>query len=143
VLLLAAASSACSRGTDTPAASVGSAPTRSGNVVKFDASSPQLERIRVVPVTTATLAIDEFDLPGIVEAMPTRVVKLALPVSGRVRQGMVTLGDRVRNGQTLLTTDTPESSTLQSNLRQAAADVKQRNAAVAKAEAALSRARES
>src|SRR4029450_7531444 len=122
---------------DTPAA-----PVRSGNRVQFDASSPQLERIRVVPVATATLAIDELDLPGTVEAMPTRLAKLALPVSGRVRQVMVTLGDHVRNGQTLLTMDTPESSTLQSTLRQAQADVRHCQAAVAKAEADLTRVRD-
>ena len=65
----------------------------------FDPSSPQLERIRVVPVMTATLAVEEFDVPGKVEAVPTRLAKVALPVSGRVRQVMVTLGDHVRSGQ--------------------------------------------
>jgi cobalt-zinc-cadmium efflux system membrane fusion protein len=144
LLMLALSANACSRSSarDATRADTPAAPVRSGNRVQFDASSPQLERIRVVPVATATLAIDELDLPGTVEAMPTRLAKLALPVSGRVQQVMVTLGDRVRNGQTLLTIDTPESSTLQSALRQAEADVRHREAAVAKAEADLGRVRD-
>ena len=55
---------------------------------------------------------------------------------------MVTLGDHVRSGQTLMTVETPDSSTLQSALRQAHADVTHRQAAVVKAEADLSRARD-
>jgi cobalt-zinc-cadmium efflux system membrane fusion protein len=143
--LLALSVASCNRSSErnaTAAAGTPAAPVREGTRVQFDASSPQLERIRVVPVTTATLAVDQFDLPGTVEAMPTRLAKLALPVSGRVRQVMVTLGDHVRNGQTLLTMDTPESSTLQSTLRQAQADVRHRQAAVAKAEADRARVRD-
>ena len=145
LVLFAVSVVSCSRSSErnaTATTRMPAAPVRSGDRVQFDASSPQLERIRVVPVTTATLAVDELDLPGTVEAPPTRLAKLALPVSGRVRQVMVTLGDRVRNGQTLLTMDTPESSTLRSNLRQAQADVRQRKAAVAKAEADLTRVRD-
>jgi cobalt-zinc-cadmium efflux system membrane fusion protein len=110
--------------------------------VRFDPASPQLERLHVVPVTAATLAVDELDLPGTVEAMPTRLVKLALPTTGRVRQVLVTLGDHVKSGQTLLTLETPDSSTLLAALRQAHADVKSRQATVAKAQADLSRARD-
>jgi cobalt-zinc-cadmium efflux system membrane fusion protein len=54
----------------------------------------------------------------------------------------VTLGDRVREGQVLLTIETPEASVLQSGLRQARADVRQRQAALTKAEADVSRARD-
>ena len=98
-------------------------PVRSGNIVRFDAASPQLERIHVAPVAAAMLPVDEFEAPGKVEPLPTRLAKVALPLSGRVRQVMVTLGDHVRSGQTLMTVETPESSTLQSALRQAQADV--------------------
>jgi cobalt-zinc-cadmium efflux system membrane fusion protein len=54
----------------------------------------------------------------------------------------VTLGDRVRQGQTLLTIETPDVSELQSAWRQAQADVKQREAAAAKAEADVTRVRD-
>ena len=74
--------------------------------------------------------------------MPTRLARLALPVPGRVREVRVSIGDRVRNGQVLLTLDTPDVSELQSAWRQAQADVKQREAALAKAEADASRTRD-
>lgn len=139
--VLATLAAACERTTTVPAAAA-ARPTRSGNVVRFDPSSPQLERLRVAPVTEAVLPVDEFDLPGTIEPVPTRVARLALPVPGRVRTVTVTLGDRVRDGQALLTVDTPDVSELQSALRQARADVRQRQAALAKAEADVSRARD-
>ena len=117
-------------------------PSRSGNVVRFDPASLQLERIRVAPVTDAALPIDEFEVPGKVEAIPRSVARLAVPVPGRVRDVTVTLGDRVRAGQVVLTLETPDVSELQSAWRQARADVKQREAAVAKAEADVSRVRD-
>lgn len=136
--------SACrqSRGQTEASATAAAGPTRSENSVRFDAASPQLERIHVAPATAAMLPVDEFEVPGKVEPLPTRLAKVALPLSGRVRQVLVTLGDHVRSAQTLMTVETPESSTLQSALRQANADVTHRHAAVAKAEADLSRARD-
>lgn len=96
----------------------------------------------MTPATAAVLPVDEFDAPGKVAPLPIRLAKIALPVSGRVRQVMATLGDHVRSGQPLMTVETPESSTLRSSLRQAQADVKQRQASVAKAEADVSRVRD-
>ena len=90
----------------------------------------------------ATLPVDEFDIPGKVEPVPKGLARLAVPVPGRVREVTVTLGDRVRDGQVLLTLETPDISELQSAWRQARADVKQREAAVAKADADVSRVRD-
>ena len=112
------------------------------NFIRFDAASPQLERIRVADVTSAVLPVDEFEIPGKVEARPTHLARLALPMAGRVRQVAVTLGDRVRSGQMLLTVETPESSTLLSAWRQVQADVSHRQAALTKAEADATRARD-
>jgi cobalt-zinc-cadmium efflux system membrane fusion protein len=131
------ASSDAATANETPAR-----PVRSGNVIRFDPASPQLERLRVVAVTGAVLPVDELDVPGTIEPVPTRVARLALPVPGRVRTVTVTLGDRVREGQVLLTLETPNASELQSALRQARADVKQRQAALTKAETDVSRARD-
>jgi cobalt-zinc-cadmium efflux system membrane fusion protein len=135
---------ACERTASAPAAATDNVPgaTRSGDVVRFDPASPQLERLRVALVNEAVVPADEFEVPGTIEPVPARVARLALPVPGRVRTVLVTLGDRVREGQVLLSIDTPDVSELQSMLRQARADVRQRQAALAKAEADLSRARD-
>ena len=142
--LVVLAGSACkpSRGQTEASSTAAAEPTRSENSVRFDAGSPQLERIHVAAAEAATLPVDEFEAPGKVEPLPTRLAKVGLPLAGRVRQVLVTLGDHVRNGQTLMTVDTPEASTLQSALRQAQADVTHRHAAVAKAEADVSRVRD-
>jgi cobalt-zinc-cadmium efflux system membrane fusion protein len=113
-----------------------------GNIVRFDPASPQLERVHIAPAAGAVLPVDELEVPGKVEPVPAQLARLALPVPGRVRQVNVTLGDRVRQGQVLLTIETPDISELQSAWRQAQADVRQREAAVAKAEADASRARD-
>jgi cobalt-zinc-cadmium efflux system membrane fusion protein len=93
VLGLAACRPSANRtGTTKPSPQV-SAPVRSGNVVRFDPGSPQLERIRVEAVGAAVLPVEEFDAPAKIEAEPTRLARLALPMAGRVRQVAVTLGD--------------------------------------------------
>jgi cobalt-zinc-cadmium efflux system membrane fusion protein len=117
-------------------------PTRTDNVVRFDPASPQLERLRVAAVIEAVLPVDELDVPGKIEAVPARLARLALPAPGRVRSVGATIGDRVRQGQILLTLETAEVSQLQSAWRQAQADVRQREAALAKANADVSRARD-
>jgi cobalt-zinc-cadmium efflux system membrane fusion protein len=107
--------------------------------VRFDPASPQLERVRVAAVTDATLPVDELEVPGKVEPIPRSLARLAVPVPGRIREVRVTLGDRVSEGQVLLTLETPDVSELQSAWRQAQADVRQREAGVAKAESDVSR----
>lgn len=136
--------SACERtsGGSAPATSAPAGREQSGDVIRFDPASPQLERLRVAPVADAVLPTDEFDVPGTIEPLPTRVARLALPMPGRIRTVSVTLGDRVRQGQLLLTIETPDVSELQAAHRQARAEVAQRQAARAKAEADLDRARD-
>jgi cobalt-zinc-cadmium efflux system membrane fusion protein len=118
------------------------AATRSGNVVKFEPDSPQLTRIRVADVESAAVPADELIAPGKIEADPGRVSRVTLPVAGRVRQVLVTLGDRVEQGQALLTLASPEVSVLQAGWRQAEANVAQARVALAKAEADVSRAQD-
>jgi membrane fusion protein, heavy metal efflux system len=134
--------SGCRASADRPSAGTSDRPTRSDNRVRFDPASPQLERLKVAAVTEAVLPVDEFELPAKIEAVPTRLARIALPAPGRVRSVSVTPGDRVRQGQLLVTVDTPEISQLQSARRQAQADVRQRESAVAKAEADVSRTRD-
>ncbi|MFN8007410.1 MAG: efflux RND transporter periplasmic adaptor subunit [Terriglobia bacterium] len=113
--------------------------SRNGNIIKFDANSPQLKRIGVTVVELFEVPIDEISAPGKVEWNPGRVSRVVLPVSGRVNKVFVGLGDAVREGQPLLTVESPDVSAMQSSLRQAEANISQSTAAVAKAEADLAR----
>jgi len=118
------------------------AATRSGSTIKFDPKSPQLARIRVGKVEAASVPVDEFDAPGKVELNPGRISRVSLPMAGRVRDVMVVLGDEVKQGQALLTLDSPDVATLNSSLRQAEANISQSKATLAKAEADLLRVRD-
>src|SRR5215467_7475214 len=77
------------------------AAVRSGNIIKFDIDSPQLARIRVAPVESSSVPVEEVSAPGKVELNPSRVSHVTLPVAGRVREVLVGLGDAVRQGQTI------------------------------------------
>jgi membrane fusion protein, heavy metal efflux system len=143
VLLL----SACARPSENPAQAEEYVPstkaaTRSGNVVRFDPASPQLTRIRVASVEKAEVPTDELIAPGKVELNPSHVLRVLLPVPGRIRQVQVGLGDRVRQGQPLLILESPEVSAVQSALRQGEANVSQAKVALAKAQADLARVRD-
>src|SRR5262249_46462990 len=106
------------------------AAVRSGNVIKFDINSPQLARIQVAPVESACVAVEEVSAPGKVELNPSRMSRITLPVAGRVREVLVGLGDAVRQGQTVMTVESPDVSSTQSALRQAEANISQAKATV-------------
>jgi membrane fusion protein, heavy metal efflux system len=116
-----------------------SAARREGNIIKFDPESPQLARIRSAPVEQTEVPVDELSAPGKVELNPGRVSRVSLPVAGRVREVMVGLGDAVRQGQTILTVESPDVSSTQSAFRQAEANIAQTKATLTKSEADLAR----
>jgi membrane fusion protein, heavy metal efflux system len=116
--------------------------TRTGKVVRLAADSPQLSRIRLEEATVASVPVDEVTAPGKVEMNPNRVSRIAMPVPGRVRRVLVGLGDAVQTGQPLLTIESADVSSILSALRQAEANLAQGNAALAKSEADLNRARD-
>jgi cobalt-zinc-cadmium efflux system membrane fusion protein len=70
------------------------------------------------------------------------VSRVSIPVAGRVREVTVGLGDSVRQGQTILTLESPDVSATQSALRQAEANIAQSKATVAKSDADLARAKD-
>src|SRR5262245_23118855 len=113
-------------------------PTESGEV-RLPPDSPQLKRLRVEEVQADDVPLDEIVVPGRIEADPTSISKIAVPVAGRVKQVMVTLGDTVTRGQPLFALDSPEIGAAISAYRQAQARLVQTNAAQAKAEADLNR----
>jgi cobalt-zinc-cadmium efflux system membrane fusion protein len=110
--------------------------------VEFPPDSPQLTRLRVEAVETARMPLEEVVAPGKIQAIPTRVSRIAVPVPGRIRKVLVGMGDSVESGRILFTLESPEVSSLMSAHRQADAELSQSRAALAKAEADLSRARD-
>jgi len=108
--------------------------------VALPAGSPQLERLRVEEVRSARVPLEEVIAPGRIQAIPTQVSRVALPVPGRIRRLLVGVGDAVEQGQVLFTIDSPEVSAFVAAYRQARAEVGRAEAALAKAEADLARA---
>jgi len=104
--------------------------------------SPQLTRIGVMTVKTARVASEVVGAPGKIEADPSLVSKVAMPVAGRVTRVMVRLGDAVSRGAPLLTIESPEIGATVSAYRQAEARVSESRAALTKADADLARARD-
>lgn len=115
---------------------------RDGNIIRFDPNSPQLQKIRSAAVEQAEVPVEELSAPGKVELNPGRVSRVSLPVAGRVREVLVGLGDAVRQGQTILTVESPDVSSTQSAWRQAEANISQAKATVAKSEADSARAQD-
>ena len=113
-------------------------PTDSGEI-RLPPESPQLKRLRIEEVRTEQVPVEEVVVPGKIEANPTRISRVALPVAGRVKQVMVTIGDAVRQGQPVIALDSPETAAALSAYRQAQAKVTQAKAAQTKAEADLNR----
>ncbi len=139
--------SACGRSSEKPAKAEEpvrstKAATRSGNIVQLAPDSPQLTRIRVAAVENVEVPTAELIAPGKVELNPSHVSRVSLPVPGRIRQLQVGLGDRVQQGQPILSLESPEVSAVQSALRQGEANVSQAKVALAKAQADLARVRD-
>lgn len=110
--------------------------------VRFRADSPQLQRIKTGVVQAQRMPLEEVTAPGKIQAIPTRVSRISVPVQGRIRQVMVGPGEAVRTGQVLFTLDSPDVATLMSAYRQAEARAGQAKAGLVKAEADLARVRD-
>lgn len=111
---------------------------KSGRVV-LPANSPQLALIKTAPVTTAQMPIDGVVAPGRIEFDATRVARIIMPITGRIDQVLVHLGDSIKAGDPLIEIDSPEAQTALSEWRHAAATVNQAKSAVKKATADLER----
>ncbi len=115
---------------------------RTGDTIQLPPDLPQLKRVQVADVKTERIPVDEVVAPGRIEANPSRVSKIALPVAGRVRSVLVGLGDPVQENQPIILIESSEVPTLQSAHRRAEADMSQAQAALARAEADLQRVRD-
>lgn len=134
--------SGCGRPSTDPASTPLAAPSTESGVVRLPAESPQLKRIRVETAGSDNVPLEEVVAPGKIEAIPSRVARITMPLAGRVKRVLVGLGDTVRPGQMILTIESPEAGIAVSNSQQAEARVQQAKAAVAKGEADLSRVRD-
>jgi cobalt-zinc-cadmium efflux system membrane fusion protein len=136
---IALLTSGCSRKTDSSANNPNARAIVSGSHVKLPTDSPQLSRIQTAAAVTEHVPQEELLLPAKIEADPTKVSHIALPVSGRIRQVFVSLGDNVRQGQVVLTVDSPDAATAMSTYRQAQSNIAISKALYAKADADLTR----
>jgi cobalt-zinc-cadmium efflux system membrane fusion protein len=107
---------------------------RTPGEVALPADSPKLQQIRVANVETGIVPTDQVVVPGRIEVNPNRVSHVALPVSGRVSNVGVKIGDYVKQGQPLFTVDSAEVDAAMGAGVQADAGVNQAKANLLKAE---------
>lgn len=105
--------------------------------VKFiiPADSPLRSRLAFAPAATRA-AGGKLSLPGVVEADPARTISVLPPLSGRLAELKVALGDRVAAGQVLAVIDSPD-------LAQAHADEEKAADVLSLAEKTLNRQKQS
>lgn len=139
VALAALATGACGRG-ETAAGAATSAARPAADVVVVPADSPQLQQIRVEPVRVAEVASEELVAPAHIVADPNRTARVLPPVQGRVTAVLVRLGDRVEQGQPLVTLESPDADAAVATFLQAQAGERQARATLQKAETDLARA---
>jgi cobalt-zinc-cadmium efflux system membrane fusion protein len=104
---------------------------REGTRVIVPEGSPVRSKLTIGPVLTEDVQ-RKLVLPAIVEADPARTVKVLPPVTGRVTDLMVQLGERVTQGQELAVLDSGD-------LAQAYADIEKAKSVVTLTRKALDR----
>ena len=103
--------------------------------------SPKLSQIRSEAVAMAAVPMNEVNSPGKIEANPNRLSHVIAPLSGRVSQVLVRIGDSVKQGDPVLLMESPDLDTAIANHAQAEAAVTQAKIALAKAKADYERAK--
>ena len=101
--------------------------------------SPQLAQIRTESVELAMVPVGNVSAPGKVEANANRLSHVVLPVPGRVTTVLAKIGDFVRQGQPLMTIESPDAEAAVANFQQAQAGVTQAKSAMAKAQMDMDR----
>ena len=80
---------------------------RQGNQIIVPAGSTLRDRLTVMPAQVESVRA-KLLLPAVVESDPTRTSAVLTPLSGRVLEVKVALGDRVTQGQVLAVIDSPD-----------------------------------
>ena len=114
------------------------ASSKPGQVV-IPPDSPQLTHIKVANADNGPVPVDSVAAPAKIEANANRLSHLMLPLTGRVSDITVKIGDLVRQGQALLTVESPDADAATSTHLQAQAAVTTAKSAVAKAQTDLDR----
>jgi cobalt-zinc-cadmium efflux system membrane fusion protein len=131
----------CGRKDEKTAEASGPATAGPGDdLVIIPADSPKLKQLRVETVKMAEFPIAEVTCPGKIEAKPERVSRIVLPVAGRISSVLVKIGDFVRQGDTVLTIESPDIDTAESAYLQSMAALNQAKSALIKAQADFDRA---
>ena len=110
------------------------------NLVRVPPDSPQMRQIRVAAVEQIAMPADELVAPARVAINPNRISRVLPPVGGRVLRVLVKFGDRVEQGQTLVTLDSPDADAAVSAFLQAVSTERQTKAALQKSDGDLRRA---
>lgn len=92
-------------GSSTP--QVDAAVQHTGDQVHVPDASPVRKALRVAAVEERTIE-RPITVPGVVEADPTKLVKIVPPVSGRITRIVKHLGDKVSRGDPLLVIDSAD-----------------------------------
>lgn len=85
------------------------------------------------------VTVDTVSSPGKVEANANRLAHVTLPLTGRVTDIYAKIGDFVRQGQPILTVESPDADVAVSSSRQAEATLTQAKSALAKSQMDLDR----
>jgi cobalt-zinc-cadmium efflux system membrane fusion protein len=131
IVLLSLAISSCH--TSSTKADPGPAPPlqRQANHLVVPEGSPLRERLKVEPVRVQEVR-RELLAPAAVEAEPTRLAKIAPPLTGRVVKLSVKFGDTVKQGDPLFTLDSPDLVAAQSDYLKAKSALAQSDKNVAR-----------
>ena len=93
-----------------------------GNTLSIAADAPQWQALKLGVVTTADTRLTD-PVPARVAIDETRASKVQTPLSGRVGQVFVELGQRVRKGDALFSVTSPDIADLRANKEKAAVDL--------------------
>lgn len=110
--------------------------------IRIPASSPKYARLRIEAVEDLAFPDGEITAPGKVEVNPNRVVRILMPVAGKIAAVHVRLGDAVEAGQPLVEIDSPDANAVVAAHSQAQSQTRQAEATLKKATADLERLRD-
>jgi membrane fusion protein, heavy metal efflux system len=132
---------ACSKEKAAETAAAALAPAKPGQVV-IPADSPKLAQLRIEPVQVKEVPEDEIVAPGKIEANPNRVSHVVLPLAGRIASVNVRLGDAVRQGDVVVSIESPDADAAMSAYLQSQSAITQAKANLIKSQADLDRAKD-